>query len=493
MTRLSLLPLVLALPLGVAAAQQAQQPSAPGMTVERIFRRGDFAGQPMPSVDWLRDGRSYVELRDDPAGGTDIVKVDIVTGQATVLADASLLVDGGRRLDVEEIALSDDETKALLFHSSVRVWRTNTRGVYHVYDFASHKLTPIVTSTSEKPSRDTDTSTQSFLGKQPSFMGRGLASGAADPDLQQFAKFSPDGRMVAYVRANDLWVTDLASGQSRRLTTDGSDDVINGTTDWVYEEELGLSDAFQWSPDSRRLAYWRFDQGAVPAYPIVNELELYPVVSVLRYPKAGQPNSRVKVGVLDAMTAGSGARTRWLDTGPDTGSYLARMTWLGGDSVVVQRLNRRQNVNDVLVLSATSGAGRTMFTDRDSAYVDVQDGPVWLANGRQFLWLSDRSGWRAAHLVDRNGRVVGQVTRAGVDVLGIVGMDEARGAVYVLAAAPDATQRQVYRASLDGKRWERVTVEKGAHDLQVAPGARYAIDVRSALGVPASAAVYESP
>src|SRR5690349_7280472 len=154
-------------------------------------------------------------------------------------------------------------------------------------------------------------------------MGRGLASGAADPDLQQFAKFSPDGRMVAYVRANDLWVTELASGQSRRLTTDGSDDIINGTTDWVYEEELGLSDAFQWSPDSRRLAYWRFDQSAVRAYPMVNELELYPVVSVLRYPKAGQPNSRVKVGVLDAMIAGSGARTRWLETGPDTGSYLA--------------------------------------------------------------------------------------------------------------------------------------------------------------------------
>jgi len=201
----------------------------------------------------------------------------------------------------------------------------------------------------------------------------------------------------------------------------------------------------------------------------------------------------VKVGVLDAMTAGSGARTRWLATGPDTGSYLARMAWLGQDSLVVQRLNRRQNVNDVMVLSASSGAGRVMFTDRDSAYVDVVEGPVWLAGERQFLWLSDRSGWRAVHLVGRDGRVVRQVTRAGVDVLGIVGVDEARGSIYVVAAAPDPTQRQVYRASLDGKRWERVTAEKGAHSLQVAPGARYAIDVRSALGVPASAAVYALP
>lgn len=469
----------------------AQQPR--GMTVERIFRRGDFAAQPMPSVDWMRDGRSYVELRADPAGGTDIVRVDVVTGQATVLADAADLVDGGKRLEVEELALSDDESKALLFHGSVRVWRTNTRGVYHVVDFATKRLTPIVTSTiAARPSRDTATGSDA-LDRMPSFLGRGLASGAADPDLQQFAKFSPDGRMVAFVRANDLWVTDLASGQSRRLTTDGSDDVINGATDWVYEEELGIADAFQWSPDSRRIAYWRFDQSSVPAMPMVNELELYPVVSVLRYPKAGQPNSRVKVGVLDAMVAGSGARTRWLATGPDTGNYLARMRWLGADSLVVQRLTRRQDRNDVLVLSATTGEGRTMFTDRDSAYVDVTEGPVWLAGERQFLWLSDRSGWRAVHLVGRDGRVVRQVTRPGVDVLDIVAVDEAGKAVYVLAAAPDPTQRQVFRASLDGKRWERVTTEQGAHAWQVAPGARWAIGVHSALGQPARASVLELP
>ena len=486
----------------VAHAQQARTTGR--LSVERIFRQSEFASEPMPRVDWLRDGRSYVELRPGSGGGTDIVRVDIVTGQPTVLVPASAIVGtDGKRLDVEEITLSDDESKALLFHDSRRVWRTNTRGVYHVLDLATRKLTPIVTSTeSAKPSRDTDTANASFLGKNPTFLGRGLASGAADPELQQFAKFSPDGRMIAFVRANDLWVTELATGATRRLTADGSDDIINGTTDWVYEEELGLQDAFRWSPDSRRIAFWRFDQSEVPAFPMVDELGVYPVVSVLRYPKAGMPNSRVKVGVIDlagATTAATAAASagvpapRWLSVGGDTGLYLARVEWVGSDSVVVQRLTRKQDRNDLLMLSATTGTGRTMFTDRDSAYVDVNEGPLWVDGMRRFVYLSDRSGWRAVHLVDRTGRVLRQLTPQGTDVLEILSVDDARKVVYVVAAAPTALERQVYRVPLDGKAWQRVTTERGAHSVQIAPGARYAIDIRSSLGVPASAAVHELP
>ena len=491
------------------AAAVAQSAPAQPITVERIFKQGEFASAPLPAVTWLKDGRSYVDLRPDAGGGSSIVRVDLGTGAATTLAAAADLVGGdGKRIEVEEIQLSADESKALLFHSSVRVWRTNTRGVFHVVDFRTKKVTPIATVTTPGTgaSTTTDSAAAPFLGQNasaagvPGFIGRGLASGAADPALQQFAKFSPDGRQVAFVRGNNLWVTDLATGRARQLTTDGSDDVINGTTDWVYEEELGLRDAFRWSPDGRRIAYWRFDQTAVPAFPMVNETTgQYPVVSVLRYPKAGAANSKVQVGVVDVAGAPAGAgaapRTRWLEMGADTGIYVARMEWVGRDSLVVQRMPRRQNQVDVLMASAATGKTRLVLTDRDSAYVDVEaEGLRWINGDRQFLWRSDRSGWRQIYLYDRSGRLVRQVTRDGVDVLGVEAVDERRGEVYVTAAAPTPTQRNVFRFPLRrAGAGERVTRAPGTHALTVGPGARYAVDFHSTAASPTTATLYELP
>ncbi|MGZ8457296.1 MAG: DPP IV N-terminal domain-containing protein [Gemmatirosa sp.] len=477
-------------------AQQPAPAAASGdprrLTVERIFGGRELAPAGAPGLRWMRDGRSYVEART-PAGGqgTELVRVDALTGAATVLVPASVLVDErGRAIAVEDFELAPDERKALLFHGSVRVWRTNTRGTYHVVDFDARRVIPVVTitTTGAPASQAADSMAAPALGRnptqesQPSFIGRGLASGAADPDLQQFAKFSPDSRKVAYVRANDLWVKDLASGAVTRLTTDGSDDVINGTTDWVYEEELGLQDAFRWSPDSRRLAYWRFDQREVPAFPMVNETAAqYPQVSVLRYPKAGAPNSRVTVGVV----AASGGATRWLAVGPDTGQYVARMEWLDADSLAVQRLPRKQDALDLLLVSATTGRARTVVSDRDSAYVDVEGEAVrWVAGGRRFLMRSDRGGWRGWWLHERDGRVVSRVTPEGADWLSVVGVDERAGRVFVIAAAPTPTQRNLYSCVLSSPtpRCERLTAADGTHAVDVAPGARWAIDTYSRLG-----------
>ena len=199
----------------------AAQDRARELTVERIFAQGDFTSAPLPDVHWLGDGASYVDIRPAKDSGTDVIRVDLATGRESVLADASILVGAdGKRLEVEDIALSEDERQALLFHNTVRVWRQNTRGLYHVLDFATKRLRPL----------------------------------SRKPGLQMFAKFSPDGRQVAFVRNNNLFVTDLRTGAERQLTRDGSDVIINGTTDWVYEEELDLRDAFRWSPESNRIA-----------------------------------------------------------------------------------------------------------------------------------------------------------------------------------------------------------------------------------------------
>lgn len=483
----------------VTAAPAARNPK---LTIERIFGTRELAAQGAGGVRWMKDGRSYVEPRQTPEG-LALVKVDAVTGAATTLVPGGTLKDAaGRAIAVEDVELSPDESKALLFSNSVPVWRTNTRGTYHVVDFATRRVIPIATVTTPGTgaSNAADAMQNPALGQQqtaglPSFIGRGLASGAVDANLQMFAKFSPDSRQVAYVRGNDLYTIDLATQKVTRLTTDGSDDVINGTTDWVYEEELGLRDAFRWSPDSRRIAYWRFDQREVPAFPIVNETAtLYPVVSVLRYPKAGAPNSRVTLGVIDA----AGGRTQWLQVGPDTGQYLARMEWVDRDSVAVQRLPRKQDRMELLMVSATSGTGRTVVTDRDSAYVDVEgEGVRWLEGGRYFVLRSDRSGWRQFYLYDRGGRLVRPLTPAGNDFLELAGVDAAARVGYFTAAAPTAVERNVFRCALDAggsaARCTRVTTESGTNVLDVAPGGRYATHVHMRLGVPPTARLVELP
>lgn len=470
---------LLASSLALPPVLAAQSPAP--LTVERIFRSREFAAQGLPYVQWMKDGRSYLLVKSD-IGGAMLVKVDAVTGAESVLVPAGVLKDEqGAPIEVEDVTLSGDETKALVFHSSVRVWRTNTRGIYHVVDFATKRVTPLV-STMATPAPAATSG--------PSFLASGLASGAADPNLQMFAKFSPDGSKVAYGRANDLWVKDLRSGSETRLTTDGSDDIINGTTDWVYEEELGLRDAFRWSPDSRRLAFWRFDQSAVPAYPIVDDMGTYPRVSVLRYPKAGEANSRVTIHVIGA----DGGNRRALDVGPDTGQYVTRMEWVDADSIAVQRVPRHQVQLDLLLVSATTGTGRTITTERDSAYVSSEGEPVtWLPGYRQFLLRSDRSGWQQYYLYRRDGTLLRRVTPDSMDVLDLLGVDAKATAAYVLVAAPTPVQQQVMRVTLDGTRMERVTAGDGAHAMLVSPTGAYAFDAWSRLGVPPVVSLYALP
>jgi dipeptidyl-peptidase-4 len=468
----------------VGGAQDADR-----LSVARIFGARDLESAPMPAPQWLASGTAYLTVRasSEAGGGSNVVRVEAGTGAERVLVPAAALVDErGRRITVQELILSPDERKALLFHSTVRVWRANTRGVYHVVDFASRQVSPVsrITTPTGRPSSLTDTATANFLGKAAGFVAPPLRTG-----LQMFARFSPDSRSVAFVRDNDLYVTDLAAGAERRLTSDGSTEIINGTSDWVYEEELGLRDAFRWSPDARRIAYWRFDQSPVPAFPMTDELTLYPTVSVLRYPKAGQPNSRVTVGVIPA----AGGETVWLEAGPDTGQYIARMEWSGPDSVVVRRLPRRQNRVDVLMLSANTGRGRLVASDGDStAYVNIADrSVVWFDDGARFLMLSDRTGWRQVFLYDRAGSVVRQITENGADVLDIIAVDERQQAVYVLAAAPTPTQRQVFRYPLGGGPGARVTQAPGTHSVSFSPGFRQMLDVHSAAGQPPRAVMHD--
>ncbi|MEP7065289.1 MAG: S9 family peptidase [Gemmatimonadota bacterium] len=430
-----------------AAVMPAAAQRGTGLTVDAITH-GAFTGARLPEPQWLADGRAYLDLRPAAGGGSEIVRVNAVTGATTVIAPAQSLTSNGTKLLVESIVPSRDGARSLLFHNSVRVWRQNTRGIYDVLDVATGRVTPL----------------------------------SATAGLQMFAKFSPDGRRVAFVRANNLFVTDLATHEERALTNDGSEVIINGTSDWVYEEELGIRDAFRWSPDSKRIAFWRFDQSPVPIFPMVDELSLAAKMVPERYPRPGDKNSKVTVGVVDADTRA----TTWLHTGE--GEYIAAMAWAGADSLAIQRMPRTQNQIDLLMLSAASGDGRTVLSERDSAWVDVDERtPLWLSNGAMFLWASERSGWRQYYLYKRDGTLVGRVTRDGVDVTALSGVDEKRGFVYALAAAPTPMQRQLFRYPLKGGAELRVTAEPGSHRVSISPDGAAMVDIHSSAQLPGAA------
>lgn len=421
----------------------AQQPE---LSVPAIFGSSTYSGDLVP-VQWSDDAR-YFTMTESGSAGTDIYHVDARTGARQLVVRGSDLVPAGATepIAIEGYQFSADGGKLLIFTNSVRVWRQNTKGEYYVWDLGSRKLTPISTR----------------------------------PGYQLFAKFSPDGRLVGFVRDHNIFVSDLAAGTERQLTTDGSDDIINGTSDWVYEEELNLRDAFRFSPDGSRVAFWRLDQSAIEPFYLIDDMELYPQVMPVRYPKAGTANSEVRIGVADLATGA----TRWVDLGADQDIYIADMDFAGSaDELWLTRLNRHQNRLDLVLADARTGQSRVVMSDRDSAWVEAAT-PTWVNEGKQFLFPSERDGFRQFYLFARDGRLVRRVTPGGWDVTGLYGVDEKNGFVYFGGVEQGPTTRQVYRVGLDGKGFTRVSQDVGSHTASFNADATLWVDVFSTAATP---------
>jgi len=429
---------------GPLAAQGVQ---APLLTVHTIWGAGEFASD-LVDVAWMKDGKSYTTLDDDASGNADLYRVDALTGKKDLLVRGAELVPPGARqpVHIEEYSFSADGSKLLIFTNSARVWRLNSKGTFFVWDLAAKRLAPV----SEKPG------------------------------YQMFAKFSPDGRSVGFVRDNNIYVTDLATGAETALTSDGGENVINGTSDWVYEEELDLRDAFRWSPDGKRIAFWRLDQSAIRPFYLVNQDSLYPQLVPVHYPKAGTPNSEVKIGVVEVATR----RTVWVDLGADRDIYVAAMDFAASPTEIwLTRLNRHQSRLDLVLADAATGASRVIMSDSDSAWVDAHE-PRWINGGRQFLFLSERDGFAQAYLFDRDGTLVRRVTPGGWDVLELYGVDEKAKVLYFTGAIDGPLGRPLLRIGLDGRRLARVSTEPGTHGVAFDPTFGLYVDRYARAGVP---------
>jgi dipeptidyl-peptidase-4 len=451
---------LLAAVLLVAPALPAQQVDS--LDLDRLFSRFEFFGERFGPARWLEDGTyTILERSEEVQGAREIVRYDPATDEREIMVAASLLVPEGqeRALPISNYEWSDDGSKLLIFTNTRRVWRFNTMGDYWVLELGSGRLRQI---------------------------------GADRPEASlMYAKFSPDGTRVGYVSENNLYVEDIESGNVVQLTDDGSETILNGRFDWVYEEEFFLgsrfgADGWRWSPDGRQIAYWQLDAEGIGVFLMINNTDsLYSFTIPVQYPKAGTTNSAARVGVVPA----DGGETTWLQIDADPrNNYIARMMWAdNSDEVMIQHLNRLQNTNRIMLGSARTGAVRTILTETDEAWTDAIDDVYWLNDGRDFTWLSERDGWSRMYLVSRDGGNVRPITPPDADVMTVLLVDDEGGWVYYIASPREPTRRYLYRAKLDASGTaERVSPAEmaGWHGYDIAPNAQWAFHSFSTFDVP---------
>jgi len=427
----------------------AQNNTANHLTLERIYKDKEFEKATFGPVRWLEDGSGYTTLEESPdfSEAKNIIKYDPESREQIVLVNAKQLIPREKKspLIIDDYNWSLDGKKLLIFTNAVKVWRYKTRGDYWVLDLATGQLTQI--------------------GK------------FAEASTLMFAKFSPQADRAAYVCKNNIYVEDLKTSEVIQLTQDGSTRYINGTFDWVYEEELDCRDGFCWSPDGEKIAYWHSDTEGTGTFYLINNIDsVYSQPIPFPYPKVGTTNSAVKIGVVPSI----GGETQWfLIPGAPRNNYLARMEFIpNSNELLIQQLNRLQNTNKVWIANTESLQLTNILTDRDDAFLDIHDNIKWLEGEKFFTWTSEKDGWLHLYKVSGDGQRMELITEGDFDVIEINCIDDNGGYIYYIASPFNFTQRYLYRSPIDGNGTaERISPQEmqGQFSYEVSPDAKWAI------------------
>ncbi|MBC9794994.1 S9 family peptidase [Sinomicrobium weinanense] len=431
------------------------QQTDPLLTLDRIYNSSEFHTDSQRPVFWVENGDAFVTVEPSAEGEDQLIRYVSRNNKKSVYLSAAKITPEGedRALSIEDFTLSPDETKVLIFTNSSRVWRSNTKGDYWVYDFNSGRLQQI--------------------GKD--FPASSL----------MFAKFSDDNAFVAYVHDFNIYKEGFTTGQTTRLTEDGNGDIINGTFDWVYEEEFGTRDGFSWSPDAKKIAFWQLDASEIGTFYMINNTDsVYAKPVPLQYPKAGYDPSSARVGVIDVN---SGEIT-WIPVpGDAVQHYLPAMQWVNDDLLLVQQLNRKQNELNIYTYRPSSQRLKKIYTETEDTWVDLKypdlssnqwgDNDLLLTdNNSAFLRMTENDGWRHIYRVDIDNGKQTLLTPGNFDVAAYYAMTEKD--IYISASPDDPAQRYLYSVSLNGKgKIKRLTPEtfSGVNTYNISPNGKYAI------------------
>lgn len=422
--------------------------SGKGLTVDRIYDDPSLSGSSPTRLRWAPDGKSVTYL-DDASEQEDppqaLWRMEVPSGKKKLLLTEEELV-----FEDTEVSLSryvwDDQGKALLLAS---------KGDLFLYRLKEKDLLRLT---------ETDA-------------------------MESDAKLSPDGSRVAFVRDHDLYSIDIASGEEFRLTEDGGETILNGELDWVYEEEFSLSTGYWWSPDGTYIAFLRFDETGVTRFPLTDFLPVHNEVEWQHYPKAGDDNPVVTVGVVD-VAKGS---TAWLDTGDDADTYVARVDWVShGPLVAVQHLNREQDHLRLLFGDPETGATRVVLEEKAETFVNIRDQHFFFEEREAFLWSSERDGWQHLYLYDLEGNELERLTQGEWMVTSLAGVDEKRGRIYFSATEKSPRERHLYRVELGGGGFERLSEAEGTHSMTLSPEGKNYIGRHSSYRHPTKTGIYRS-
>jgi dipeptidyl-peptidase-4 len=420
------------------------------ITVEDFTAKNTFPQKTVRGINWMKDGKFYSTLENNK-----VVKYNITTGQpVATLVDGSTL---NPKIDIQDYSFSGDEKKLLLTTDFQSIYRRSFTANYFIYDLASKSVKPL-----------------SANGKQ------------------SYAAFSADGSKVAFVRENNLFYLTLSDMKEVQVTDDGKfNHIINGTTDWVYEEEFSFVDGFYWSPDGKKLAYYRFDESAVREYNLQRwGKTLYPTDYRFKYPKAGEANSTVEIWIYNLDSK----QKVKADIGTEKDIYIPRVKWTADANLLsIRKLNRLQNNLDILHINASTGASNVVLNEKSETFIDLEftDDLIYLADGKQFIYTTERDGYKHLYLYGMDGKLVKQITQGSFEVSQLIGLDEKTKTLYYTSTEVSPLERHFYSITLSGKK-TKLSQAAGIHTINMSGDFQFYIDYHTSAAHPTVVSLFKT-
>ncbi len=416
------------------------------ITLEDIWQTYKFFPETKSDIVHMKDGEHYFQLENDIMINQYEYKTGTKTG--TIVRTSELIPEGATEgISIDEFAFSADETKILIATATVQIYRHSSVSDYYIYDITTKKLTKL-----------------------------------SDGGKQRLASFSPKGNKVGFVRDNNIFIKDIATNKETQVTTDGLyNNIINGATDWVYEEEFGFTQAWFWSADGAKLAYYRFDESKVKEYDMIKYDSLYPTVYKYKYPKAGEDNSLVDIYIYDVTAA----KSTKVDLGTETDVYVPRIKWTeDATQLSVFKMNRLQNNLEIFIADAATGKTKSVYTEKNKYYVDITDNLFFASDKKSFIYTSEKDGYSHIYLLSLEGKPEVQLTKGKWDVTEVKGIDEKNKLVYFVSAEESPMDRALYSVKLDGTGKTKISILKGTNEPDFSVGYKYFINNYSDANTP---------